>query len=161
MTLTQDATLYAVCAPDVVLPTDGSETPAPVINGACLFVLRPERDGMYELLWRPNDDPENGNGASLYDGAENSLLHLDADAPQTCALRGGDTYYLYGCSQADTAAASCKRISDRVTTTLTFSAGKKACFDLTLRGKTTYTIPDYTPAALDGRKVLGWEDESS
>ena len=50
--------------------------------------------------------------------------------------------------------------SNRITAKLTFSVGKNALLDLTLRGKAVYTVPDYTPAALDGRTFLGWEDEN-
>ena len=162
LTLTQDTTLYAVCVPDTVLPADGSEARAEQIHGAFLYVLRPDSDGMYELNWQPDGDAGTSAyvSASLYDAAGMALLHADPQTAVTCALRGGETYYLYGEAGTPFVCATCKKTSDRVTAVLTFSVGKKAWLDLTLRGKTTYTVPDDKPAALDGREFLGWEDES-
>ena len=159
ITLTQDTTLYAVCAPDVILPTDGTPARAQMINGAFLYVLRPQTDGMYELCWQPDGETENG-GASFCDATGSFLRHMEPGTAAVLALRGGETYYLYGDTDTSAAVATCKMTSNRITARLTFSVGKNALLDLTLRGKAVYTVPDYTPAALDGRTFLGWEDES-
>ena len=162
LTLTQDTTLYAVCAPEDVLPTDGSYVQATKDFNAFLYVLRPEQDGTYELRWTP--DPEtigDYSQAWLLDGHGQTLMEAEPDTASACALRGGETYYLLGSTDSLIVTATCKKTSDRIKTVLKFSVGKNACFDLKLRGKTTFVVPDYTPAALDGRRFLGWTDETT
>ncbi len=161
LTLTQDTTLYAVCAPEAVLRTDGSEARDTMEYGAFLFALCPEKDGMYAITWQSDGATREGvyESAALFDATGAFLLQVKPDAAVSCALRGGGTYYLYGVTDAPNAVATCNKTADKITSTLTFSVGKKACFDLTLHGKTTYTVPNYTPAALDGRTFLGWEDD--
>lgn len=163
LTLTQDTTLYAVFMPETPLPTDGSEAHDETAGYMrSLFVLRPEQDGMYELRWQTTDASENEdsyNYGELLDAQGDLLLNVDAGAAQTVALRAGETYYLCSETVRPSVTATCKKVSDRITASLTLSVGKKACFDLKLRDKTTYTIPDYTPAALDGRQFIGWKSE--
>lgn len=162
LTLTKDTTLYAVCAPDDILPTDGSPAQATKDFNAFLYALHPEQDGMYEVLWTP--DPQTRGDysyATLYDARGGALLEVQPDTATACALRGGETYYLWGGTDSLIVTAVCKKTSDKIRSALQFSVGKNACFDLKLRGKTTYVIPDYTPVALDCRQFRGWFDEKT
>lgn len=157
LTITEDTTLFAVCAPETVLTTDGVCVRTPSDSDTFLYILQPETDGMYALHWQMQSEI-NYIYAQLLDAHGTLLLDVRPDDDMTCALRGGETYYLYGLTDAPEESASCTKTSDRIATALTYFVGDKAWFELTVHGEMTYTVPDYTPVSLDGRKFIGWWD---
>ena len=159
LTLTQDTTLYAVCAPETVLPTDGTETATQSYSDRYLYVLRPEQDGMYELFRQVQSSVDYGY-ADVLDAQGRYLMSVRPDCEVTCALRGGKTYYLCGVTDAPNEIVSCRKTSDRISTALEYFVGEKAWFGLTVHGETEYIVPDYTPVSLDGRRFIGWWDGS-
>ena len=155
VTLTEDTTLYAVCAPETVLTTDGVPVRTETYADTFLYILQPQQDGMYTLHWDRQSADDYGY-IGLLDAQGSPLLDVRPDDDVSCALRKGRTYYLYGVTDASYELVTCRKTADRISTTLMYFVGDGAWFDLTVHGGTEYTVPDYTPVSLDGRRFAGW-----
>lgn len=163
ITLTQDTTLYAVWRAPVPARTDGEETTtATAGEGKAVFCVTPQTSGTYEFETRCYaEGSEEANAiycpTEIY--TDGMLIEFFSTPQYTCVLEAGQTYYFSVWAWTmDRVGMTARKISDESAARLTLQVGAAASFTVHLDGKTSYTIPDFTPTAHDGRRFQYWYD---
>lgn len=171
--LTRDVTLHALFRKPIALREGEAVTLTEKADEA-EYTFTPQTDGTYLLCqsFEQSAEPDyeivylrrlmvrSDRDQTLFRESAEESGEMNPEIP--LKLRAGATYRITVWSRsAVNSTVLIRKTSDDVATTLRLQTGASATPSLTLHGGAEYTLPDYMPAAVNGRTFLYWLDEST